>query len=371
MTANPEPRATGMTILNRLYDVGYGIDLAAAFERLQPRTPQRTRPQRGEAQAIQIANPPITISLGTTAMTADGREHKVDLSARVFDFGVLSLRAAVESPSALGWNDFARLGNAVAWAPTWPELFEGERERCIERILPTIDRPSQAPVTEEYVVFRVYNLEDASGARLPSDSLRDEDIARLLLGETRPISATARHDLLSPRFTYFEDDLTVLAWNAALVVEPLATDTDVQYVLEFANAQLLELRYYDALLDAELPRIYDRIAEARHAFHLLGRRYSRLLSALQTQVADTTELVERVENSLKVTEDVFLARIYAAALEMFRGRAWRSGIDGKLAIVRDAYGMLNAESQARRSEALEVIIVLLIVLEVALSLLHR
>jgi len=72
-----------------------------------------------------------------------------------------------------------------------------------------------------------------------------------------------------------------------------------------------------------------------------------------------------------VTEDVFLARIYAAALEMFRGRAWRSGIDGKLAIVRDAYGMLNAESQARRSEALEVIIVLLIVLEVALTLLHR
>ena len=36
-----------------------------------------------------------------------------------------------------------------------------------------------------------------------------------------------------------------------------------QFVLEFANAQLLELRYYDAMLDAELPRMYDRIAALR------------------------------------------------------------------------------------------------------------
>jgi len=371
MPLSPETRASGVTILYRLYDVGYGIDLAAAFDRLQPKAPQRTRPQRGEAQAIQIANPPVTIGLGATSMTVDQREHKVELSARVFDFGVLSLRAAVESPPALGWDEFARFGTAVSVAPSWTALFERERQQLVERILPAIERPNQAPVTEDYVVFRVHSLEDGLGHRVPTESLGDEDIARLVLGETRAISPTARRDLLSQRFTYFEDDLTVLTWNAALVVEPMVEDVDVQYVLEFANAQLLELRYYDAVLDAELPRIYDRIAEARHGFHMLGRRYSRLLSTLQTQVADTTELVERVENSLKVTEDVFLARIYAAALEMFRGRAWRSGIDGKLAIVRDAYGMLNAESQARRSEALEVIIVLLIVLEVAVSLLRK
>ena len=46
---------------------------------------------------------------------------------------------------------------------------------------------------------------------------------------------------------------------------------------------------------------------------------------------DTPEkIVERVENSLKVTDDVYLARIYAAALEIFRGRVWRAGIDRKL-----------------------------------------
>jgi len=81
--------------------------------------------------------------------------------------------------------------------------------------------------------------------------------------------------------------------------------------------------------------------------------------------------VERSENALKMTDDVFLARIYAAALEIFRGRTWRQGIDGKLAIIRDAYSMLNAESQARRAEILEVIVVLLIALEIVLAFWHR
>ena len=112
----------------------------------------------------------------------------------------------------------------------------------LARIAPAIVKGGQAPVTEDYVVFRVNRLEDGGGSRISPETLRDEDIARLLLGEPRPLSSSARRELLSQRFTYFEDDLAVLTWGSARVVEPEAEDTDVQYVLEFANAQLLELR---------------------------------------------------------------------------------------------------------------------------------
>ena len=363
-----ECHVEGEVILYRLYDVGYEIDLDQAFAHLAGSAPERPRPVRGQAQAIQIPNPPVTAGLGTEPLALAHATLTAHLSVRVFDFGVISLRARVPLPPAESWEQFAASGTNVANAHAWRDLFTRVRGQVLERLGAAVRRPGDAPVTEDYVVFRVHRLTDAAGSRLPAESLSEQAVAALLLGETRPLSAPARRDMLSQRFSFYEDDLAVLTWNAALVLEPVADDTDVQYVIEFANAQLLELRYYDSLLDREVPRMYDRIEEARHGFHVLGRRYSRLLSELQTRVAETTELVERTENALKVTDDVFLARIYAAALEVFRGRTWRAGVDGKLAIVRDAYTMLNGESQARRSEILEVTIVLLIVIEILQAL---
>ena len=115
-----------------------------------------------------------------------------------------------------------------------------------------------------------------------------------------------RRNLLSRRFSYTDQDLTVLSWEAALVLEPAAADQDVEFLLEFANAQLLELRVYDAYLDAELPQLYDRASLARRGpAALLVRRFEHVLAGLHTLVADTTEVVERVENGLKVTNDVY------------------------------------------------------------------
>jgi len=113
------------------------------------------------------------------------------------------------------------------------------------------------------------------------------------------------------------------------------------------------------------------VCDARGGFHILGRRFSRLLALLQTRVADATEAVERVENSLKVTDDVFLARVYGAATEIFRGPTWRRGIERKVAIIRDAYAMLNAEAQARRAEVMELIVISLIAIEIVLALRMR
>lgn len=367
----PVSSVLGQVVVYRLHDIGYEIDLEHVAQLLSDSAPERARPVRGEAQAIQISNPPITAGLGAAEVVVAGRPWTAKLSARIFDFGVVSLRARIERPHRVPWGEFLDWAPACASAAGWKDVFHDARRRLLERIAPAITKPGEAQVTEDYTVFRIHHLMDLDGRGLPASVLPEDDVTQLLTGETRPLSAAARRDLTSQRFSYFEDDLAVLTWNAALVVEPVIDDTDVQYVLEFANAQLLELRYYDAILDQELPQMYDRIEHARHRFHFIGRRYSRLLTALQARVAEVTELVERSENALKMTDDVFLARIYAAALEIFRGRTWRQGIDGKLAIIRDAYSMLNAESQARRAEILEVIVVLLIALEIVLAFWHR
>ena len=362
-----EPWAAGQITLYRLFDVGFEIDLPRAFELLSPSAPDRARPARGEAQAIQIANPPVTVRLGAEPLELEAVERPAELSARLFDFGVVSFRVTLSLETPRRWADWVSTGRTIA-AEDWTPRFRRWRDRLVDRLGSALLEPNDSGVAEDYTVFQVHRLLDEAGRPYPIETLTDEQVAGLLFGEGRPLSAATRRELLSQRFSYFEDDLAVLAWNAALVVEPAPQDTDVQYVLEFANAQLLELRYYDSVLDREVPRLYGEIAVARRGFHLIGRKYGRLLAALQSRVTDATELVERVENSLKVTEDVYLARIYAAALEIFRGPTWRRGIDRKVAILREAYSMLNDESEGRRAEVLEITIILLIALEIVLAL---
>ena len=362
-------RVDGVAVVYRLYDVGYEIALDRALDLLAASAPERVRPVRGEAQALQISNPPVTVIVGHESVAVGGVPRPAEISARIFDFGVVSLRARFELPPGMPWAEFGAVGNALETAPALAPLFAQHLRLLAERIAPAIVRPTVAPQTEDYIVYRVAQLTGADGQAVSPQRLREEDVVPLLLNESRALSAAARRELLPHRFSYYEDDLAILTWENALVVEPRAHDADVQFILEFANAQLLELRYYDAALDAELPRMYDRIAATRGRSWALRvfTRYSGLLGELQAQVADSTEIVERVDNALKVTDDVYLARVYSAALEIFRARVWRAGIDRKLAIIRETYGMLNDESQAARAEALETAIVLLIVLEIVLA----
>jgi hypothetical protein len=361
-------RVTGGAIVYRLFDVGYEIRLDRALELLADNAPVRERPLRGEAQAMQIPNPPLSVTLGEERIVIDGRPHDATMAARIFDFGVVSMRLRIDAPPAIGWEQYARFGNAVDVGTDLTPVFQRHLQALFGRITPAIERPAVAPVSEDYVVFRIRHLEDSAGRTVAADALSDDDIVPLLLNESRQLSAAARRELLPHRFSYYGDDLTILTWDNALVLEPVAEDTDVQYILEFANAQLLELRFYDAVLDTELTRMYDRISEARaKPARFFRRRFTNLLTRLLSIVADSTELVERAENSLKVTDDVYLARIYSAALEIFRARSWRAGIDRKLTIIRETYAMLNAEGQAARGEALELAIVLLFVLEIGLA----
>lgn len=356
----------GRATAYRLFDVGYEIDLEQVAALLAAESRGRILPARAEARAFAIRQPPLSAVLGQRPLTVGASVHDAALSVHVFDFGVVSLRLTVAAPAVCPWDEFVAFGTALDSAPDLTRFFEGELQAVLERMMPAVQHPRIAPVFEDYVVFRLQRLENKAAPVALPDVLSEEHLVPLLLGERRTLSGAARQELLGNRYSYYADDLAVLTWDNALIIEPREEDQDVEFVLEFANAQLLELRVYDAELDEELPSLYDRIAAARR--HRLGRRFRLLLGDVQARVAEVTEIVERADNAFKVTDDVYLARVYEKALQIFREHNWRSGIDRKLGIMRDTYGMLNAEAQAARGEILEMAIVLLIVFDIVLSL---
>ena len=363
-------RVAGGLVAYRLYDVGYALDLEQAARLLEGQATGRTRPTRTEGKALVIAQPPLILALGPVEL-AGTPARAAELSACCYDFGVISLRLRVAVPEGTAWGELVAVARGLERADL-AGVFGPALSSLTAQLQPAIAKPGIAPVAEDYTICRLYGMRRADGAPAAPAALEDGALAELLLGEARALTEDARRHLLSRRFSYTDQDLTVLSWDAALVVEPAQADQDVEFLLEFANAQLLELRVYDAYLDAELPQLYDRASLARRGpAALLVRRFEHVLAGLHTLVADTTEVVERVENGLKVTNDVYLARIYQAALTLFREDAWRLGLARKLQIFRDTYAMLNDEAQTARGNVLEVIIILLIVIEVVMGLIRH
>ncbi|HEY4132882.1 MAG TPA: hypothetical protein VGM50_19870 [Gemmatimonadaceae bacterium] len=363
-------RLDGSATLYRLYDLANTVDLEQAADLLGTSTRGRARPQRLEARALEIRHPPLVVSLVEEEIDVGGTMCATAASAHLFEFGVCSLQLRATAPRGSTWSSFVEFAEMLDASPKVVEFFQRALTTLFARLQPALDHPAIAPVVEEYKVYRIDKIEADAGTRsvpLPATRLfSDASAAALLVGERRNVSAGALRELVPHRFSYYDDDLAIVSWESALIVEPRADDRDVEFVLEFANAQLLELRMYDLQLDSEIPVLYDRVAAARSHPSITGR-FRRVLSDLQTKVGDITETVERVENALKVTNDVYLARIYSAALELFREQVWRRGIERKLGILRETYAMLNTEAQAGRMELLELVVVLLILAELAVA----
>jgi hypothetical protein len=200
--------------------------------------------------------------------------------------------------------------------------------------------------------------------------LERPELVALLTGEHAPISDGAREELLRRRFSFFPDDLVVITWDRAFIYDPRHS-ADVAEVLEIANAQLLEMRAYDEMLDAEMPRVREMVQETRRRTPLRdAHRYKHLARRLYSLVAEVSEMTERIDNALQVTGNVYLASIYESAMELFRVPVVSAAVDRKLAIIRETYDMLRDEAAAARGEALELSVLILIALEVVLSLIH-
>ncbi len=359
---------SGAVIAYRLFDIAYAIDLPKAealWAHRRGTTSTRAQLSATPPKAMAFGVAPVEIVLEPVALRLAAADATAEVTARLYDFGVLTI--AVRLPARqLSWSCFVELVNATeravgAGTGLWARLLQQVCATFHDALI----RPAASAIDEDYLIATV----EAFDQKLTAEALQARvDLVPLLSGESRMLSVGARQDLLRQRFSYYADDLAVLTWDRAFIYEPRG-DSDVADVLEVANAQLLEMRYYDELLDDELPRMYDLIERAQRTFGPFASwRFAKLARRLTTLVAEVIELTEKADNALQVTEDVYLARVYAAAVELFRVGTVGAAVDRKLAIIRDSYTALYHEASGARAALMEAVIVVLIAIEIVLAL---
>ena len=163
--------------------------------------------------------------------------------------------------------------------------------------------------------------------------------------------------------TYYEHDLVVIDWDAALIIDERQNFDEALYVMELANLQLAELEAYDRILDDSLERSYRDLNTRR----LRGR--VNMLRELRELRIDLARFSDELSNITKFFGDWHLARIYENISARFHLADWHKTLDGKLKTLDDLYQLLNHERTNRWMLILEVTIVLLFVIDVVLLIL--
>lgn len=236
-------------------------------------------------------------------------------------------------------------------------------ERIYVELRPHLLRPVEYLSEEE--AYTVFCLETAKLLPAPEYTaeqwLNDHrrEVAAVLTQESEleKLSDQEANESTCRYLSYYHNDLVVIDWDAALVVDEPGDFAEVLYIMELANLNLAELEAYDRLLDRALERSYR---------DLRGRAYRKrkeMLVELREIRIDLARYSDELSNITKFFGDWHLARVYETIAGRFHLGDWHKNVDEKLRTLDNLYQLLQHDQSNRWMLWLETAIVLLFIID--------
>jgi len=344
-----------------LFDIAEEIDLPL-LRRVLGATATRREPafRQPAPEYVRFERPPVVEDLGACATDA-GKELQAKI--RYFDYGVASVE--LRMPFTATWDGLVRLANRWILSPELEATAGGLLRARMTSLRESLRKPNKNWISEDYYVIQVDPMVDAGDRILPADELlrdRSAEIAQIVRGEDTALAAAECREVLQSSMSYYPVDLLVVSWAAAFVYDtPAAASTTIE-LLEYANSQLLEFRYYDEVLTRVLADVYRQLDKKRGVW---GRwKLAREAENLNTIRLDYHELAERTDNAIKFLSDMFYARTYRLAAARIGVGDYRNLVTDKLSTARDLYESMVNEFHQQRAFFLEVMVVVILLIEI-------
>ena len=240
-------------------------------------------------------------------------------------------------------------------------------EEVCRELSPYLVRPiAQLAEEEAYTVFCIESpLQTKEGTPLSAEDwlkIHRREVASLLTQEpdVDHLSKQESDESTGRYLSYYEHDLVVVDWDAALIMDEPQNFDETLYVMELANLQLAELEAYDRILDEALERSYRDLGEQPL------RRKGDVRRELREIRVDLARQSDELSNITKFFGDWHLARIYENISARFHLGDWHRTIDEKLKTLANLYQLLQHDQTNRWMLMLEATIVLLFVIDLVL-----
>ena len=354
----------GSILVYRVFDVAEEINLSKVESLLKSEIAgDRLKLASLPRQRVIMRNAPLMLNLGECEIDFLQQSTKVEVFAKIWDYGVLTLLYQIPIRAGLEMTQLVDLAAKLDQDTVIDDLARVRADGLVKLITPALRDPHHWPEFEDYVI---YFFEEIANVKNMTDFLEKADVARLIVAEnSAALAERSKKSILESIYQYSDQDLAIIDWNSAVVVEPSGRK-EVPEVIEFALTHMMEMRYYDSLLDQRLTLLYDEIEESRGKF--FNNKFLKLSREASARYIEFSEFIERVDNSFKTVGDFYLAQIFRAAGEEFRIPEWEQNITRKMNLLASLSQLLQGEINVNRSLLLEVTIVVLIVFELVAAL---
>ena len=354
----------GQVVALFAFDLGFEVSLEQLGELFVSMPAPRLTQKKQTPAYLQYARPPRIVNLGQTDPL---RVTPGNIQAMVFDFGAASIayRWSLTTPGEkLPLQDLPRLSQERSGRNLETHARTHVRH-VMETIRPAIVRPELSTLVEDYYLFIIEELDQPWRAE---DLLAQHrsTLAQVLRFETQLLSREQQEEALAQRIAYFENDLVLIDWNAAIIYD--RDYWDAANVLELLNVELLEARYIDAELDKRISDYQGLVRKPTKWSLPFQTPYEKTIQELAEFRIESLVLAKRVENALKLIGDLYLARIHNAATARFDLPDWETAISRKLDIIAYFYQLLSDRVRTAQSHTLELIIIILILAEILMAI---
>ena len=355
-----QPTLQGQFLILYLYEVAEAIRLDALKPLLKSGAAESsTGLGRQIPHYLRFERPPVVESIEPIVLESGER---LEGSTKFYDYGVVSI--TLESPFDSDWNSLVLHSSRWVGAPELENRVGELLRRVLKRAAGALTRPYTDLLREDYYIIQLREIRGVDGATVSAGELLEthaREIAELVRGESEPLSDAETQEVVQSSISYSRNDLLVVGWSGALVYGGTDGPGTTTQLLEYANTQLLEFRYYDGLLTNLLEGVYRSLEHKRGV--LAAWRLSREAARLNTIRLDVMELTEKVDNAIKFLSDMFYARLYGVAAAKVGVADYRRLVDQKLRTAGELYRFMVDEFNQTRSFVLELAIVIILIID--------
>lgn len=356
-----------------IYDVGEEIDLDAVT-RSQLTTPIGLKWSTLRPKYVTVKPTPLLVHMDKEHVTltdftmAEGNQTDIDITVKAYAIGAISVTISVpvhdqELASMPKYDEMkVRLDGKEA---TLKDLASGILHKVTERISTHVTGLRDGTEPEEYTAFclNAPQISERPIANLPE---LQQLIAKTLTGDktTQELAQDQVASALKQRVSYYENDTVFIDWSSAVIIDPVSDFGDVLFIIELANLQLLEMRYYDDLLDKIIAKASDDLRSYRGGLRSFFRNPNKAARKVAQRRIEVKEIIENTKNYTKFIGEWYEARVYGALANRLRLTDWDAMLSDKLEDLDNIYGVMTSQNSESRVFSLEIVMLAFIILEV-------